>query len=110
MLNRNPVTSVAARVFAAGVISWVFVHSPAEIEAQQARTLVHGEASNGGFGGIVFKGSGVNDQFAGFFACTYCSPEILQQEQGTAAGTESQDSNCGGQQEYCFDRSIGLLH
>ena len=67
MLNRNPVRSVAARVFAAGVMSWVFLHSPAEIEAQQARTLVHGEASNGGFGGIVFKGSGVNDQFAGFF-------------------------------------------
>jgi hypothetical protein len=40
---------------------------PGRLEAQQARTLVRGEASHGGFGGVVFKGSGVNDQFAGFF-------------------------------------------
>lgn len=67
MLNRNPVRSVAGRIFATAVMSWVFLNSPADIEAQQARTLVRGESSNGGFGGIVFKGSGVNDQFAGFF-------------------------------------------
>jgi hypothetical protein len=48
-------------------MSWVFLHSPAELQAQKARTLVHGEPSNGGFGAVVFKGSGVNDQFAGFF-------------------------------------------
>lgn len=41
--------------------------SPVDLQAQQARTLVRGESSNGGFGAIVFKGSGVNDQFAGFF-------------------------------------------
>ena len=28
---------------------------------------MRGEASHGGFGAIVFKGSGVNDQFVGFF-------------------------------------------
>ena len=48
-------------------MSGVFLGSPAELEAQKARTLVQGEASNGGFGAIVFKGTGVNDQFAGFF-------------------------------------------
>ncbi len=67
MRNRNRVRSVAARVFAAAVMSWVFLASPTGLEAQTARTLVHGEASNGGFGALVFKGSGVNDQFAGFF-------------------------------------------
>jgi hypothetical protein len=41
--------------------------APADLQAQKARTLVRGDASNGGFGAIVFKGSGVNDQFAGFF-------------------------------------------
>ena len=40
---------------------------PGRLEAQQARTLVRGDSSFGGFGGIVFKGSGVADQFAGFF-------------------------------------------
>lgn len=41
--------------------------APAALEAQEARTLVRDEASHGGFGAVVFKGSGVNDQFAGFF-------------------------------------------
>ena len=59
--------SVAARVLAAAVMSWVFFLSPSDLEAQEARTLVRGESSNGGFGAVVFKGSGVNDQFAGFF-------------------------------------------
>jgi len=65
--NRNPVRSVASRVLLTAVMSWLLLHSPADLGAQQARTLVHGEASNGGFGAIVFKGSAVNDQFAGFF-------------------------------------------
>ncbi|MCL7958660.1 MAG: hypothetical protein M8861_00565 [marine benthic group bacterium] len=59
--------SVAARVLAAAVMSWVFFLSPSDLEAQEARTLVRGESSNGGFGAVGFKGSGVNDQFAGFF-------------------------------------------
>ncbi len=67
MRKRNPVRSVAARVFAAAVVSCVFLASPADLEAQSARTLVRGESSNGGFGAVGFKGSGVNDQFAGFF-------------------------------------------
>jgi hypothetical protein len=41
--------------------------APADLAAQKARTMVSGEASYGGFGAIVFKGSGVNDQFAGFY-------------------------------------------
>ena len=67
MRKRNPVRSVAAHVFAAAVVSCVFIASPADLEAQSARTLVRGESSNGGFGAVGFKGSGVNDQFAGFF-------------------------------------------
>jgi hypothetical protein len=59
--------SVAVRVLAAAVMSWVFFLSPSDLEAQEARTLVRGESSNGGFGAVGFKGSGVNDQFAGFF-------------------------------------------
>ena len=59
--------SVAARVLAAAVLSWVFFAAPSDLEAQEARTLVRGESSNGGFGAVGFKGSGVNDQFAGFF-------------------------------------------
>ena len=59
--------SVAARVLAAAVMSWVFFLSPSDLEAQEARTLVRGESSNGGFGAVGFKGSGVNDLFAGFF-------------------------------------------
>jgi hypothetical protein len=49
------------------VSSWLLFQAPVDLQAQQARTMVHGEASNGGFGALVFKGSGVNDQFAGFF-------------------------------------------
>jgi hypothetical protein len=49
------------------VSSWLLFQAPADLHAQQARTMVRGEASHGGFGAIVFKGSGVNDQFAGFF-------------------------------------------
>lgn len=41
--------------------------APSDLLAQQERTLVRGEFDNGGFGGAVFKGSGVNGQFAGFF-------------------------------------------
>jgi hypothetical protein len=43
------------------------VGSAQGLQAQQARTLVRGDATNSGFGAAVFKGSGVNDQFAGFF-------------------------------------------
>lgn len=67
MRNRNPVRSVAARILLAAVISWVFLHAPADLQAQHERTMVQGEASYGGFGAVVFKGTGVNDQFAGFF-------------------------------------------
>ena len=47
--------------------SWLLFQAPVDLQAQRARTMVHGEASHGGFGALVFKGSGVNDQFAGFF-------------------------------------------
>ncbi len=43
------------------------LQAPPDLTAQQARTLVRGDATNSGFGAVVFKGSGVNDQFAGFF-------------------------------------------
>ena len=65
--NRSPVKSIAYRVILAAVVSCLALHAPADLEAQTARTMVRGEASHGGFGAIVFKGSGVNDQFAGFF-------------------------------------------
>lgn len=67
MRNRNPVRSVVVRVALAAVMSGALLFSPAEVEAQKARTLVQGESSNGGFGAVVFKGTGVDDQFAGFF-------------------------------------------
>jgi hypothetical protein len=41
--------------------------SPLSLQAQQERTLVGKETNHGGFGAAVFKGSGVADQFAGFF-------------------------------------------
>jgi len=48
-------------------MSCVFLAFPTDLVAQSARTLVRGERSNGGFGAVGFKGTGVNDQFAGFF-------------------------------------------
>ena len=54
------------RACAAGLVI-ALLAVPGRLEAQQARTLVRGESSHGGFGGLVFKGSGVADQFAGFF-------------------------------------------
>jgi hypothetical protein len=65
--NRNPVRAVASRVLATAVMSCLLVLTPADVDAQQARTLVRDEANHGGFGAVVFKGTGVNDQFAGFF-------------------------------------------
>lgn len=67
MRNRSPVKSIAYRVILAAIVSCLVLQAPADLEAQTARTMVRGEASHGGFGAIVFKGSGVNDQFAGFF-------------------------------------------
>ncbi len=64
---RNRVKSVAPGLLVLAVSSWLLFQAPVDLQAQQARTMVHGEASNGGFGALVFKGSGVNDQFAGFF-------------------------------------------
>jgi hypothetical protein len=61
------VKSVAPGLLVLAVSSWLLFQAPADLQAQKARTMVHGEASNGGFGALVFKGSGVNDQFAGFF-------------------------------------------
>ena len=54
------------RACAAGLVIALFM-LPARLEAQRARTLVRSEANHGGFGGVVFKGTGVADQFAGFF-------------------------------------------
>jgi len=64
---RNRVKSVARRILLLAVSSWLLLHAPADLQAQHERTLVHGEANYGGFGAVVFKGTGVNDQFAGFF-------------------------------------------
>lgn len=64
---RNRWKSVSPRLLAVAVASWLLLHAPAELEAQQERTLVRGETNYGGFGALVFKGSGVNDEFAGFF-------------------------------------------
>ncbi len=67
MPNQDAVRKTMSRVLALAVASWLVLVSPPDLEAQQARTLVRGEASYGGFGGLVFKGSAVNEQFAGFF-------------------------------------------
>lgn len=47
--------------------SLLLLAAPPSVQAQHERTLVSGEADYGGFGAVVFKGSAVNDQFAGFF-------------------------------------------
>lgn len=49
------------------VLSLLLLVSPPSLQAQHERTLVSGETTHGGFGAVVFKGSGVNDQFVGFF-------------------------------------------
>ena len=46
---------------------WLLFHAPADLEAQTARTMTGSEPTHSGFGAAVFKGSAVNDQFAGFF-------------------------------------------
>jgi hypothetical protein len=63
----NRLKSHARRILLPAALSFLLFTAPSDLEAQQARTLVRGEASHGGFGALVFKGSGVNDQFAGFF-------------------------------------------
>lgn len=52
---------------AAAALAIALLGVPASLEAQQARTMVGRESTHGGFGGVVFKGSAVADQFAGFF-------------------------------------------
>jgi hypothetical protein len=55
------------RLLVAASCVWLMLHGPADLQAQQARTLAGGNPSYGGFGALVLKGSAVNDQFAGFF-------------------------------------------
>jgi hypothetical protein len=54
------------RLLSAAIVLSVLA-APSHLGAQQERTLVRGEFDHGGFGAGVFKGSGVADQFAGFF-------------------------------------------
>lgn len=51
----------------AAVLVVLAMAAPTRLVAQQERTLVGRETEHGGFGSVVFKGSGVSDQFAGFF-------------------------------------------
>lgn len=64
---RNRAIPVPFRILMAALGTWLLLHSPADLAAQSARTMVGGQATYGGYGAVVFKGTEVNDQFGGFF-------------------------------------------
>lgn len=67
MRHRNPACRIAGSFSLPAAVVCLALVLPAELSAQQAQTLVRGQGQNGGYGAAVFKGSSVNDQFAGFF-------------------------------------------
>jgi hypothetical protein len=65
--NRNPARGVAGLLTLVASVTCLTFALPVDLAGQQAQTMVRGESDNGGYGAAVFKGSAVNDQFAGFF-------------------------------------------
>lgn len=65
MRNRNPARGIVGPLSVAASVIGLTLALPVDLAAQQAQTMVRG-GDNGGYGAAVFKGSAVNDQFAGF--------------------------------------------
>jgi len=64
--NKKPARGAAGPLTLATSLACLALAVPAGLPAQQARTMVRTEADNGAYGGLVFKGTAVDDQFAAF--------------------------------------------